>query len=412
MREWALIAVLGGCLAVLAPAADAGEEKLDVESVLSELGAEDRATRRYAQEQLASGLARLSTRDPQAAQALVSRMIEMLGETEASIATNLASSLARAPRPWRARGHEAAKTLLYEMMLAAEQHPRLQLSLDQALMNAQGLYRDAIADYNDDRVDDIEGTAGKFQEVFERFPRSAYAARANYFLARYFTRAFFVLAEHPTAMLEAADAEYVALFERLDEGRFVITGNVELDAFYYGALNRALLGDRDETLARLEAVAARATGKETEVYVYCFFREFGPGCENVVDDYFDGPTLAATRKAMDDAGMPNPAEPSTFVAAVFAALEEPAATAEGGDYFVIAGSVKSAEGAEALAEKFNAILREHGADIAAEVYLPYQGSEYHAVVVGTMLSLEDAQRAQAVAVEAGLPKDTYLWRPP
>ena len=138
MREWALIAVLGGCLAVLAPAADAGEEKLDVESVLSELGAEDRATRRYAQEQLASGLARLSTRDPQAAQALVSRMIEMLGETEASIATNLASSLARAPRPWRARGHEAAKTLLYEMMLAAEQHPRLQLSLDQALMNGAG----------------------------------------------------------------------------------------------------------------------------------------------------------------------------------------------------------------------------------------------------------------------------------
>ena len=188
---------------------------------------------------------------------------------------------------------------------------------------------------------------------------------------------------------------------------------MELDAFYYGALNRALLGDRDEALARLEAVAVRATGKETEVYVYCFFREFGPGCENVVDDYFDGPTLAAaTRKAMDDAGMPNPAEPSTFVAAVFAALEEPAATAEGGDYFVIAASVKSAEGAEALAEKFNAILREHGADIAAEVYLPYQGSEYHAVVVGVMLNLEDAQRAQAVAVEAGLPKDTYLWRPP
>lgn len=72
-------------------------------------------------------------------------------------------------------------------------------------------------------------------------------------------------------------------------------------------------------------------------------------------------------------------------------------------WFVISGSHLSEESANKQAEE----LRKRG--FSADVYLPYGGNPFYAVVIGGQMTRSDAQALQQKAITAGLPKDTYLW---
>ena len=72
-------------------------------------------------------------------------------------------------------------------------------------------------------------------------------------------------------------------------------------------------------------------------------------------------------------------------------------------WFVIAGSHLKEEDAERQAQQ----LRAKG--FSADVYAPYGGNPYYAVVIGAQLTLSEAQQLRLRAINAGLPKDTYLW---
>jgi hypothetical protein len=72
-------------------------------------------------------------------------------------------------------------------------------------------------------------------------------------------------------------------------------------------------------------------------------------------------------------------------------------------WFVIAGSHPSQESANKHAEE----LRRRG--FSADIYLPYGGNPFYAVVIGAQITRSDAQAVQQKAISAGLPKDTYLW---
>jgi SPOR domain len=72
-------------------------------------------------------------------------------------------------------------------------------------------------------------------------------------------------------------------------------------------------------------------------------------------------------------------------------------------WFVIVGSHLAQESANKQAEE----LRIRG--FSADIYLPYGGNPFYAVVIGAQMTRSDAQALQQKAIAAGLPKDTYLW---
>jgi hypothetical protein len=77
-------------------------------------------------------------------------------------------------------------------------------------------------------------------------------------------------------------------------------------------------------------------------------------------------------------------------------------------WFVIAGSHLKIEDAEKQAQRIN----DGYGNFHAEVYDRYRENPYYAVVIGYNLSYKEAASLKQKAVEAGLPRDTYLWKYP
>lgn len=71
-------------------------------------------------------------------------------------------------------------------------------------------------------------------------------------------------------------------------------------------------------------------------------------------------------------------------------------------WFVIVGSHPKLEDAQRQAQQ----IRDQG--FAADVYAPYGGNPYYAVVIGAQMTYADAQRLRSKALNAGLAK-AYLW---
>ena len=72
-------------------------------------------------------------------------------------------------------------------------------------------------------------------------------------------------------------------------------------------------------------------------------------------------------------------------------------------WFVVAGSYIDKSNAE------QHVLQLRCKGYAADLYLPYGGNPYYAVVIGAQLTQRDAAQLRSRAVAAGLPADTYLW---
>ena len=72
-------------------------------------------------------------------------------------------------------------------------------------------------------------------------------------------------------------------------------------------------------------------------------------------------------------------------------------------WFVIVGSHLDQVAAEKQAEKIN---RDHS-DYHADVYAPYQGNPYYAVVIGANLTQQEARNLRDRAIRDGFPDDSY-----
>lgn len=74
-------------------------------------------------------------------------------------------------------------------------------------------------------------------------------------------------------------------------------------------------------------------------------------------------------------------------------------------WYVISGSHLTAQAAQKQADEIN----RSGKGLSAEVYTPFGESKYYAVVIGAGLSKSEARIVQQKALQAGLPKSTFLW---
>jgi hypothetical protein len=56
------------------------------------------------------------------------------------------------------------------------------------------------------------------------------------------------------------------------------------------------------------------------------------------------------------------------------------------------------------------VERLKGKGYEAIVYPPYRSNPYYGVMIGSWLTLKEANALKSQAIKDGLPKDTYLWK--
>lgn len=233
--------------------------------------------------------------------ALIQGLITALPSYNTPAKRNICNALDSLDFFWSATNQQEAETTLYKLY-QDESDAALKIALDRALMRAKGLYRDAMKDFNSDKID--QSVVEKFQRVYENYPKSRYAPLAHFYLGLYPLRSYAVLKKgNQSPNLE----EYVkksneVLQNFLEKAATVYptpSQNV-LDAHYFRALNFVLLNQVDEAINELTAIETDKSPEE-KIYVFQFFYSnlLGEATGNrlvvendIVDKFFDARTLA------------------------------------------------------------------------------------------------------------------------
>jgi hypothetical protein len=187
---------------------------------------------------------------------------------------------------WEVENQEETEKKLYALF-KKEKNNTLKRSIDDALMTARGLYWDAIHDYNNDRVDQPDSVTKKFQRVFHVYPASRRAPGAHFYLARYYTRAYFILKAQnkkpaPGVWIEKSNDAFKGFISKVMDNKYK-TKKLQ-EARYFMALNFVLLKKFKEANALLKKIMADAQGKNYKIYVYQFY--FSYKKNDLIDKYF------------------------------------------------------------------------------------------------------------------------------
>jgi hypothetical protein len=211
---------------------------------------------------------------------LIAELIEGFPRQNYRIQLALALALSKQALPWTARDLQAHVMSLYQQFVT-QPDDTLKSSIDDALANAKGYYRDAILDYINDRIDNLDSTVAKFKRTATDFPASKYVPPSILYLAQYLTRAY--LLGHPRGRTLIDDSNSVL--------RSMPEGNLSDDAAFHLALNDLLIGDRAGGISMLQAIEAKYSDRD-RIYVHQFFFSKKPSM--VVDKTF--PTKDLARK--------------------------------------------------------------------------------------------------------------------
>jgi len=188
---------------------------------------------------------------------------------------------------WKVANQQDAEKGIYDLFRSEKNHT-LKVKLDDVLMTAAGLYWDAINDYNNDRVDPVEATAGKFRRVFETYPESSYAPKAHFFLASYYTRVYFILKNRDRNtsvdlwIKEKANPVFQDFISKMETGAYK-PGRLQ-EARYFLALNYVLLNKFKDARDCLDKIMRDRRSENQIIYVYQYY--YSPRKEDIIDDSF------------------------------------------------------------------------------------------------------------------------------
>ncbi len=232
---------------------------------------------------------------------LLQTLITSLPSRSPLIKNGICSTLDALKLFWTATRQDETEQVLYKLY-QQEPDKALKALLDRALMRAKGLYRDAMEDYNNDKVD--PSVEAKFRRVYETYPQSTYAPKAHFFLGQYYLRALAILKEHnqpvqPEEYLNKANQVFQNL---LDNSGSVYEPPFEylLDAHYFRALNFVQLNQVNDALKELKDIQAQPT-VDDKIYIHQFFYSNLLAAQpdhpllletDIIDKFFDGTKLA------------------------------------------------------------------------------------------------------------------------
>jgi hypothetical protein len=233
---------------------------------------------------------------------LLQTLITGLPSCSQLIKNGICSTLDALKLFWTTTHQDEAEKVLYTLY-QQETEQALKALLDRALMRAKGLYRDAMEDYNNDKVD--PSVEVKFRRVYETYPKSTYAPKAHFFLGQYYIRSLAILRKRnppvqPEEYLNKANQVFQDL---LDKSRTDYQPPLEhlLDAHYFRALNFVQLNQVNDAIKELKDIQTQPTATDNKIYIYQFFysnlladQPDHPllSEKDIIDKFLDGPELA------------------------------------------------------------------------------------------------------------------------
>lgn len=230
----------------------------------------------------------LETSDDNQRAELLQTLITSLPSRSPLIKNGICSTLDALKLFWTATRQDETEQVLYKLY-QQEPDEALKALLDRALMRAKGLYRDAMEDYNNDKVD--PSVEAKFRRVYETYPKSTYAPKAHFFLSQYYLRSLAILKKRNQSI---QSEEYLkkanqVLQDLLDKNRTVYEPPLEhlFDAHYFRALNFVQLNQVNDAIKELKDIQTQPTADE-KIYIYQFFYS------NLLADQPDHPLLLKT----------------------------------------------------------------------------------------------------------------------
>lgn len=202
---------------------------------------------------------------------------------------------------WTTPQQEEMEKQLYKLY-QRENEPGLKMIIDRALMKAKGLYRDAVNDFNNDRVG--PGIEKKFQRVYQNYPDSAYASKAHFYFGLYPLRAYAVAKRNHEAVnlkefVTQSNQWLQDFLNKAASGAY--RGNVQhlMDAHYFRALNFVLLNQVSEALKELKFIEQNNTEEKIYVFQFLYSNMIEEGDQvplvydrDRMDDFLDAKSLA------------------------------------------------------------------------------------------------------------------------
>jgi hypothetical protein len=233
---------------------------------------------------------------------LLQTLITSLPSRSQLIKNGMCSTLDALKLFWTATHQNEAEQVLYTLY-QQETDEALKNLLDRALMRAKGLYRDAMADYDNNKVE--PSVVAKFQRVYETYPQSTYAPKAYFFLGQYYLRSLAILKKrhqqpNPEEYLQKANQVFQDLLNKMPT---VYQPPLEyfLDTHYFRALNFVQLNQVNEAIQELKNIQEQPVTVDEKIYIYQFFysnllvdQPHHPilTSNDIIDEFFDGHKLA------------------------------------------------------------------------------------------------------------------------
>jgi hypothetical protein len=205
--------------------------------------------------------------------------------TKIEIAGVLAASKVR----WAVGNLDAASAMIYGLYLDATD-ATLKTSLDAALANARGGYKDAIDNYNSDNVASLSRATDIFRSYVDKFPKSRFAEPASYYVGHSFLKRFSLGDARGKQLVSDSNSAFESYIARAERGDFIKTDNLAA-AYYFRALNGVVAGDKKDNMAWLDKGGAKFSDSD-RVYIYELF--FSTNRDVVLDKYFPAKTLFST----------------------------------------------------------------------------------------------------------------------
>ena len=212
----------------------------------------------------------------------VTELIAKIGCCGAVTETDALTILEQMPTPWTTANTTADADHIYTLYQQAT-NTTLKALLDGALANAQGLYRDGIADYNVSDLTQFTQAPAKLKAMAQRYPGSEYAEKASFYLGQYYIKAYFLEVapvDSQIANSNAAFESYIADIKSFPTKGFYPAG------YFFRSLNGWIANNPADALKWLNAGLGQNFTDNDVVYVYQLFYH-----TTTIDKYLPAKTL-------------------------------------------------------------------------------------------------------------------------
>jgi hypothetical protein len=216
------------------------------------------------------------------------------------------------PVPWSTGTTMADADRIYSLY-QHETDPTRKSLFDGALANAQGLYRDGIANYNSSSLPVFTQAPEKLKLMTQKYPLSDYAENASFYIGQYYIKAYFLNVSPASSQISSSNAAFESYIAHIQAKDFP-TRNFYAAGYYFRSLNGWVVGNLADATSWLDKGLQPPPGPNFSdndvVYVYQLL--YGT---TVIDRFLPAKTLFLNTRTFINATPPPPYTQANSLAA-------------------------------------------------------------------------------------------------